>query len=91
MKGLPRGTFDRLVQAHQADKHAKGFGCWDQLVAMVYAQLSGASSLRVLETGFNSQGTHHTITLGRGRSDAQPWPMRLPGVRRKSLPRPPGC
>lgn len=59
MKALPRGTFDRVVQTHQADKHSKGFGCWDQLLAMVYAQLSGASSLRVLETGFNSQHTQH--------------------------------
>jgi IS4 transposase len=65
MKGLPRGSFDRLVQAHRADKHAKGFGCWDQLVALVYAQLSGANSLRVLESGFNSQGTHH-YHLGTG-------------------------
>lgn len=59
MKALPRSTFDQVVTSHQADKHSKGFGCWDQLVAMVYAQLSGASSLRVLEAGFNSQRTHH--------------------------------
>jgi hypothetical protein len=59
LKGLPRGTFDRLVQEHQADKHSKGFGCWDQLVAMVYGHLSGASSLRQLESGFNSQSNHH--------------------------------
>ncbi len=59
MKALPRGAFDRVVQTHQADKHSKGFGCWDQLIAMVYAQMSGASSLRVLETGFNSQHTQH--------------------------------
>lgn len=59
MKALPRGTFDRIVDARQADKHSKGFNCWDQLVAMIYARLSGASSLRVLETGFNSQRTHH--------------------------------
>lgn len=59
MKCLPRSTFDRMVDAHQADKHSKGFTCWDQLLAMVYAQLSGASSLRVLETGFNSQHTQH--------------------------------
>ncbi len=59
MKALPRGAFDRVVETHQADKHSKGFACWDQLLAMVYAQLSGASSLRVLETGFNSQRTQH--------------------------------
>lgn len=75
MKALPRGAFDRVVQTHQADKHSKGFGCWDQLLAMVYAQLSGASSLRVLETGFNSQRTQHyhlgTSTIRRSTlSDA---------------------
>ena len=59
MKALPRGTFDRVVNTHQADKHSKGFGCWDQLIAMIYAQMSGATSLRVLETGFNSQHTQH--------------------------------
>lgn len=42
MKGLPRGTFDRFAREQKADKHSKGFGCWDQLVAMVYAHLSCA-------------------------------------------------
>ncbi len=49
LKGLPRGAFDRLVSEHQADKYSKGFGCWDQLVAMLYGHLSGAESLRQLE------------------------------------------
>lgn len=59
MEALPHETFNRIVKAHEADKHSKGFGCWDQLIAMIYAQLSGASSLRVLESGFNSQSNHH--------------------------------
>jgi IS4 transposase len=59
MKALPRSTFDRLVEQHQADKHSKGFGRWNQLIAMVYGHLSGASSLRVLEAGYNSQSNHH--------------------------------
>jgi putative transposase len=65
MKGLPRGNFDRLVEEQQADKYSKGFGCWDQLVAMIYGQLSGAGSLRQLEAGFNSQSNHH-YHLGTG-------------------------
>ncbi len=65
MKGLPRGTFDRMVKQQQTDKHSKGFGSWDQLIAMVYAHLSGASSLRQLEAGYNSQQTHH-YHLGTG-------------------------
>ncbi|MBK9786166.1 MAG: IS4 family transposase [Betaproteobacteria bacterium] len=65
LKGLPRGAFDRLVSEHQADKYSKGFGCWDQLVAMLYGHLSGAESLRQLEAGFNSQSNHH-YHLGTG-------------------------
>lgn len=59
LKLLPRGFFDRLVQQHEADKYRKRFSCWQQLVAMTYAQFSGASSLRVLERSFNSQSSHH--------------------------------
>ncbi|MDE2366725.1 MAG: IS4 family transposase [Betaproteobacteria bacterium] len=59
MKGLPRGAFDRIVEQHQADKYSKKFRCWDQMLTMVYGQLSGAGSLRQLETGFNSHIAHH--------------------------------
>lgn len=68
MKGLPRGTFDRQVEEHQADKYNKGFSRWDQLLAMIYAQLSGATSLRTLEAGFNAQqGQHYHMGTGRLR------------------------
>ncbi|MBK9785038.1 MAG: DUF4372 domain-containing protein [Betaproteobacteria bacterium] len=45
--------------------NTKGFGCWDQLVAMLCGHLSGAESLRQLEAGFNSQSNHH-YHLGTG-------------------------
>lgn len=59
LKGLPRGFFETQVEKHQGDKHSKGFRCWDQLVAMVYGQVSASRSLRELEAGFNSQCVHH--------------------------------
>jgi putative transposase len=59
LKGLPRSTFDRLVKKHNADKYSKRFGHWDQLIAMLYAQLSGTTGLRPLETAFNSHAAHH--------------------------------
>lgn len=59
MKGLSRPAFEKIVAHYQADKHQKGFRCWDQLMAMIYGQLSGCRSLRELETGFNSQPLHH--------------------------------
>jgi putative transposase len=59
LKGLPRGTFDQLVKKHNADKYCKKFGHWDQLIAMLYAQLSGTTGLRPLQTAFNSHVGHH--------------------------------
>lgn len=59
MKALPRGSFEQLVERHRADKYNKGFSCWQQLVAMVYAQIGGAQSLRQVEAGFNSAVAHH--------------------------------
>jgi IS4 transposase len=59
MKGLPRDEFERLVSKHNGDKYCKRFGHWDHLVAMIYAQLSGVTGLRPLETAFNSHAAHH--------------------------------
>ena len=59
LKGYGRARFERLVDELGADKYSKGFRCWDQLVAMIYAQLTGCVSLRELEAGLNSQAAHH--------------------------------
>jgi hypothetical protein len=58
-KHLPRGTFEDAVARHEADRHAKGFNRWQHLLVMMYAQLSGADSLRTVTTGFNAQASHH--------------------------------
>ena len=59
MKGLPRSAFDRMVRERNADKYCKNFGHWEHLIAMLYAQLSGASGLRPLEASFNAHASHH--------------------------------
>ncbi len=59
MKGLPRAAFDQLVKRRNADKYCKRFGHWEHLIAMLYAQLSGATGLRPVEIGFNSHAAHH--------------------------------
>jgi hypothetical protein len=41
-----RGDFADIVRKHQADKHSKGFSCWNQFVAMLFCQLAQAHSLR---------------------------------------------
>lgn len=57
LKAFPRSAFNRHVGLLASDKHSKGFKSWDQLVTMIYAQLSGARSLRELEADFNQYAT----------------------------------
>lgn len=59
LKALPRGCLDRSVRERLADHHCKGFTSWDQLLVMVYAQLSGVDSLRQLQASFNTHRNHH--------------------------------
>jgi hypothetical protein len=50
LKPMPWGAFDRLVDKHQANKHVRTLPVRDQLIALLQAQLSGATSLREIET-----------------------------------------
>ena len=59
MEGLPRGQFDQAVALSGNDKYNKGFRSWDQLVSLIYGQVSGRQSLRELETAFNSNKHAH--------------------------------
>jgi len=59
LKVLPKTLFNRCVQHHQSDKHNKGFNTWDQLLSLMFAQLSGCRSLRELEISYNSLWEHH--------------------------------
>ena len=43
---FPRLEFAQLVQGHRGERYAKGFTCWQQFVAMLFAHLAGAHSLR---------------------------------------------
>jgi len=43
---FPRLEFEALVQKHRAERHARGFTCWGQFLAMLYCQLGPAHSLR---------------------------------------------
>src|SRR5271163_57159 len=57
LKHLPWGEFERLVEAYGADEDERGFTTKTQLVAMIYAQLSGAASLREIAAGLSSHQT----------------------------------
>ncbi|MGA3260953.1 MAG: IS4 family transposase [Bryobacteraceae bacterium] len=51
---LPRIEFEQAVQKHRTEKHAKGFSCWTQLIAMLFCQLGQARSLREIVGGLAS-------------------------------------
>lgn len=59
LKYLPRHRFQQAVDRHQGDRRIRSISCWDQLVALLFGQLSGSHSLRDLVTGFNSKSAHH--------------------------------
>lgn len=48
---IPRAEFAAAVKQHQAERHARGFSCWTQLVAMLFCQLGKAQSLREIVGG----------------------------------------
>lgn len=54
LKQVPWHRFDRLVDEHRADKHVRRLTTKGQLIALIYAQLSGAQSLREIEAALNS-------------------------------------
>jgi hypothetical protein len=43
---FPRLEFAEIVRKHNGERHARGFTCWGQFVAMMFCQLGKAQSLR---------------------------------------------
>lgn len=64
---LPRRVFDGMVEKYQGNRYVKHFTCWNQLLAMIFGQLSNRDSLRDLIVSLNahSQKSYH---LGFGKS-----------------------
>jgi len=80
---FPRSEFQYLVMTTQAERHAKGFTCWGQLVAMLFCQLGRAHSLREITGGLRScEGklkhlgitapSHSTLAYANGH---RPWEL----------------
>lgn len=57
LKQVPWHRFDQLVDEHHADKHVRRLTTKGQLIALIYAQLSGAQSLREIEAALASHTT----------------------------------
>jgi hypothetical protein len=54
LKLFSRTEFQQLVNETKAERHARGFTCWQQFVAMLFCQLGKAQSLREICQGLAS-------------------------------------
>src|SRR5579863_7404210 len=51
---LPHKEFQKCVVRYRGDAHLRGFSCWDQMLAMTFAQLTYRESLRDIEACLRS-------------------------------------
>ena len=52
----PSKEFQKCVARYRGDSHLRGFSCWDQYLAMAFAQLTYRESLRVIEACLRAMG-----------------------------------
>ena len=64
---LPQRIFDGIVAHYKGDHYVRHFTCWNQLLCMMYGQLSNRESLRdlVLTVNAHAQKAYH---LGFGKN-----------------------
>lgn len=64
---LPQRVFDGIVKKYEGDRYVKHFTCWNQLLCMLFGQLTGRDSLRDLIVTLEA---HHkkSYHLGLGKS-----------------------
>jgi len=64
---LPKRVFDGLVSKYSGDKYVKHFSCWNQLLVMMFGQLTNRDSLRdlIVAMDAHNQKSYH---LGFGKS-----------------------
>lgn len=63
---LDRSKFNRIVAKYGGDKYVKHFTCWNQLLALMFGQLSNRGSLRNLIIALEAhQGKTYHLDLGK--------------------------
>ena len=54
MDHLPAYEFSKCVERYRGDRRLRGFSCWDQFLALAFAQLTYRESLRDIEACLRS-------------------------------------
>ena len=64
---LPQRVFDRIVAKYNGNKNVKHFTCWNQLLCMLFGQLTNRDSLRDLIVALDAHSSK-AYHLGFGKS-----------------------
>ena len=64
---LPQRIFDKYVKEYHGNKYVKHFTCWNQLLCMVFGQLTNRQSLRDLVVALDAHGKK-SYYLGFGKN-----------------------
>jgi len=64
---LPKRVFDCIVDRYSADKYVRHFSCWNQMLCMIFGQLTNRDSLRDLIVAIEAHSLK-TYHLGFGKS-----------------------
>jgi hypothetical protein len=72
---LPHKEFHKCVARYRGDHYAKNFSCWDQYLAMAFAQLTYRESLRDIETCLGAVGASCTTWVFAAVWRVRRWPM----------------
>ena len=62
---LDRSKFNRIVQKYDGDKYVKSFTCWNQLLVMMFAQLTKQDSLRTTSLTIDSWFAYFVVNVAR--------------------------
>ena len=77
---LPRRVFDGIVKKYNGNKHTRTFTCWNQMLCMVFGQLTNRESLRDLIVALDAHKAK-SYHLGLGSS------VNLPTLARANIRR----
>jgi hypothetical protein len=58
---LPQRVFDGIVKKYEGDKYVRHFSCWNQLLCMLFGQLTNRDSLRDLIITLEAHSKNHII------------------------------
>ena len=80
---LDRNKFNYIVRRYDGDKYVKHFTCWNQLLALMFGQLSNRESLRDLVVAIDAHKSksYHLgfgknvskTSLARANADSAQW------------------